>query len=71
MSIIWIILFLLGGYAVLYLINWIIAAGINKGVSAADNAVRHVIDKADQKEPEKLADRFKNENEISDEDREQ
>ena len=59
MNIVWIILFLLGGYAVLYAINWIVAAGINKGVSAADNAVRHVIDKADQKEPEKLSDRFK------------
>ena len=61
MKIVWIILFLLGGYAVLYAINWIVAAGINKGVSAADNAVRHALDKAEKKEPEKLADRFKNE----------
>ena len=69
MNIVWIILFLLGGYAVLYAINWIVAAGINKGASAADNAVRHALDKAEKKEPEKLADRFKKEEDDSEDDR--
>ena len=59
MNIVWIILFLLGGYAILYVINWIVAAGINKGAGAADNAVRRALDKSGQKEPEKLADRFR------------
>ena len=58
MQIFWIIIFLLGGYAVLYALNWIVGAGINKGLNAADNVVRKALDKADKREPEKLADRF-------------
>lgn len=53
---------LLAAYIILQLINWVVSSAVNKGVNVADNAIRKAKEKANPSEPEKLADRFKDQN---------
>lgn len=57
------IVYLIGGllvaYIILQLISWVVSSAVDKSVTAADNAIRKAKEKASPSEPEKLADRFK------------
>ena len=59
MGIVYVIGGLLVAFIILQLVSWGVSSAVDKSVTAADNAIRKAKEKASPSEPEKLADRFK------------